>query len=99
MIRGHMESCKENDHRFSQQMQEMTTPIFKSNQTLIFQMLYGPNLLPSSSSAFALLQLHPCSILSKEDNQRVFIQLLELKSWKKNRKLENIGAITKKQKK
>ena len=36
----------------SQWMQEMAAPIFRSNQTMISQMLHGLNLLPSPSGAF-----------------------------------------------
>jgi hypothetical protein len=36
----------------SEWMQEMAAPIFRSNQTMISQMLHGPNLFPSTGSAF-----------------------------------------------
>jgi len=39
-------------------MQEMVALIFKSNQSLISQMLHGPNVLPSLSRAF-----HPSPII------------------------------------
>lgn len=62
-------------------MQEFTTPIFKGNQTLIFQMLHGLNLLPSLFSVFYPLPITPMF----NSKQKI---LLDLESYKKMKKYQ-----------